>query len=398
MSIVQPQPEYNYQSGLEQVHFGVRAATALPEILQRYGYERVLIYASRTLNRQTPVVDNIARAIGSRVVGVSDEVGEHAPINNIMKAIHRVYETNADALIGIGGGSVSDFGKFVQLGVWAGVKTRDELLSYQADRGIGPREIVHQPPESMGTHRFRQIAVPTTFSTAEATAAGTPVDDETGAKVVFIVRQGAPRAIVYDPELLAYTPTPLLISTGIRGLDHAMNTVMSTAPNVAAGIMAWNAIPRFMEYLPKIRENRSDLHAIGEVQLATWLTSMGQSVPHGFSHTSVHVVGPWAGVAHAEAACIMMLAQARWFSAVSSPVMDAIAKAAGRPGARLDALVLQLLQRLELPTSLAALGIDRSRIPELSEAVHAHPAVHRFNLRPIESLEHVRAVLESVAE
>ncbi|MBV9593835.1 MAG: iron-containing alcohol dehydrogenase [Actinobacteria bacterium] len=376
----------------------MRAATALPEIVDRYGYERVLIYASRTLNRETPVVKTIADALGSRLVGVSDEVGEHAPVNNIIKAIHRVYETNADVMIGVGGGSVFDFGKFVQMGVWAGVKTREELLSYQSERGVRPLDAVYQPPESMGTHRFRQIAVPTTFSTAEATSGGTPVDDETGAKVRFTVRQGAPRAVVYDPEVVTYTPTHLLMATGIRGLDHAMNTVMSTEPNVVAETMALNAIPRFFEYLPKIREDRSDLRANAQCQLATWFAIMGQSVGHGFSYASVHVLGPWALVGHGEAACVMMLAQARWFSEVSSPAMDAIAEAVGRPGVRFDQLVLELLQRLQLPTSLAELGVTRDKLPALAEAVHAHPIVHRYNLRPIDTLEDVTAVLQGVAD
>lgn len=396
MDVMGPHSVYRYHSGAEQVHFAVNASNVLPEILDQFGYERVLIYASRTLNRKTSVVSAIAEAIGPRLVGVSDAVGEHAPISNIVKGIHHVHETNADAMIGIGGGSVFDFGKFVQLGVWAGANSREELLAYQSDRGN--KNWNTQPPESMGTHRFRQIAVPTTFSAAEASAGGTPVDDETGAKVRFVVRHGAPRAVIYDPEVIPYTPTRLLMASGIRGLDHALNTVMSTEPNIVCSTVALSAIPRYFEHLPKIFADRFDLRANAECQLATWLTGMGQSVPRGFSFASVHVLAPWAMVGHGEAACVMMLAQARWFSEVSNPALDAIADAVGRPGMRVDHLVQELLERLKMPTSLADLGVARSRLPELAELVHAHPVVHQFNLRPIVTLDDVTAVLSGVLE
>lgn len=142
--------------------------------------------------------------------------------------------------------------------------------------------------------------------------AGTPIDDQTQLKARFLVTDGAPRGIVYDPELLARTPLSLLLATGIRGLDHAINTVCSTQPHPFASLLAEKAIQLYVENLPRMR-NSEDSEAFSNCQLATWYTGMGQmSVPHGFSHWMVHIVGPLASVPHSEAACVLMLAQARW--------------------------------------------------------------------------------------
>ncbi|OZA09696.1 MAG: hypothetical protein B7Y02_11625, partial [Rhodobacterales bacterium 17-64-5] len=66
----------------------------------------------------------------------------------------------------------------------------------------------------------------------------TPVDEQTHLKARFLTTDGAPCGIIYDPELLARTPLSLLLATGIRGLDHAINTACSTQPHPFASLMA----------------------------------------------------------------------------------------------------------------------------------------------------------------
>src|SRR5690606_5657167 len=83
-------------------------------------------------------------------------------------------------------------------------------------------------------------------------------------------------------------------------------------PHPFASLLAEKAIQLYVENLPRLHDS-ADTEAFTNVQLATWYTGMGQmSVPHGFSHWMVHVVGPLAGVPHSDAACVLMLAQARW--------------------------------------------------------------------------------------
>lgn len=389
--------EYKFPPGLERVYWGAEAATQLPAVLEAFGYERALIYTSHTLNRTTSEVTRIADALGGRLVAVSDEVGEHAPISNVIKAIHRVRDAGADVLVCVGGGSVTDFGKFVQLGVTAGVESREDLLGWkQLRREDTPDPL--QPPESFGPMKIRQIAIPTTFSTGALTYGGTPLDDVTGAKVGFLVRLGSPRAVIFDPNLVRFTPPELLASTGMRGFDHAVNNAIAVRPNAFGLELSLRAIDLFHQHLPKALADTTDSHAISQCQLAIWMTALGNmGSRHGFSHYSVHVLGPWAHVGHGPAACVMLLAQARWFCQEPDETMYRMSSLLGRPGDAFDDVVFDLLRSMELPTSLADLGVGSAQIGELAALMMAHPGVTKNNRRPITTLEDVTAVLNLVA-
>lgn len=388
--------EYKFPPGLERIYWEAEAARQLPETMDAFGYERAIIYSSRTLRRSTKAVQEIAESLGNRLVGVSDEVGEHAPISNVVRAIRRVSDARADVIVCIGGGSVTDFGKFVQLGVTLEVDTREDLLDWKQLRQEGRPDPL-QPPESFGPMKIRQIAIPTTFSTGALTYGGTPIDDVTGAKVGFLVRDGSPRAVIYDPDLVEHTPSALLASTGMRSFDHAINNVIAMRPNPLGCELSSRAISLYQEHLPLAVANNRNAPAISQCQLATCLTALGNmGARHGFSHYSVHVLGPWAGVGHGVAACVMLLAQARWFCEVPDEAMDRVAALLGRPDQTFDTIVLDLLRSMDLPTSLAQLGVHRSQIEELAALMMAHPAVTQNNRRPITSKEEIVAILNFV--
>jgi len=245
---------------------------------------------------------------------------------------------------------------------------------------------------SRAPSRIRQIAIPTTFSTSEWTPVSTPVDDQTHHRARLLVPDGAPRGIVYDPEMVARTPLPLLLATGIRGLDHAINTACSVQPHPFATLMAEKAIQLYVENLPRLRDRR-DQAALSNCQLASWYTGMGQmSVPHGFSHWMVHIVGPLAGVPHSEAACVLMLAQARWLETHASIQHGNLVRLLGRSGSFSDVLD-GLLANLGMPRSLQDLGMSTSEIDLLIQPGLDHPQVTRNNLRPIKTAADLRAIL-----
>ena len=379
---------FHFPAGAEEVRFGGDVTRDVAALAEQFGYERPFIFSSRTLNRTTEVVDGIAGSLGTRLVGRSDRIGEHAPIANVIAAISEVREANADVLVCIGGGSVMDFGKFVQLGVTEGVRTREDLLALR----------VQEEPQLNWRPDLRQITIPTTFSLSEWTPAGTPVDDVTGKKIILRVPDGVGRGIVYDPAVVRHTPAKLALVTAIRGLDHSINTVCSTVPNDLCTVLALQAITHFSTAIPLLAKGDVDA-ALPMLQRASWLGGVCQmSVPHGFSHFMVHVLAPWANIGHSETACVMMLAQARWFRDQGDPRLAAVAEAMGRPGETLDVILYDLLRDVGLPTTLGEIGIDREQIPEVIPHALAHPLLTLYNLRPITTADEVAAVLSSVAE
>lgn len=383
-----PAQRFHFPDGVEEVRFHADAYRDVAALVEQFGYQRPFVFSSRTLNRTTDVVDRIAESLGTRLVGRSDRVGEHAPVSNVIAAIAEVRQAHADVLVCIGGGSVMDFGKFVQLGVTEGVRTREDLRALRVDQA---RDL-NQRPE------LRQITIPTTFSLSEWTPAGTPVDDVTGKKITLRIPDGVGRAIVYDPDVVRHTPVKLALVTAIRGLDHSINTVCSAAPNELCTVLALQAITHFHTAIPLLAQGKADI-ALPMLQRASWLGGVCQmSVPHGFSHFMVHVLAPWAHIGHSETACVMMLAQARWLRGHDDPRLADVAAAMGRPGEALDVILYDLLREIGLPTSLREIGVDPTQIHEVVPLALAHPYVTLHNLRPITTADDVLAVLASVAE
>ncbi|OUS88576.1 iron-containing alcohol dehydrogenase [Rhodococcus sp. NCIMB 12038] len=377
-----------FPAGAEEVRFGANAALEVAALCEEFGYQRPFIFSSRTLNRTTEVVDRIAESLRAKLVGRSDRIGEHAPVSNVIAAISEVRQANADVLVCIGGGSVMDFGKFVQLGVTENVRTREDLRALT----VGQEPVLNQRPD------LRQITIPTTFSLSEWTPAGTPVDDVTGKKIVLRVPDGVGRTIVYDPDVVRHTPVRLALVTAIRGLDHSINTVCSTAPNELCTVLALQAITHFHTAIPLLAQGKADI-ALPMLQRASWLGGVCQmSVPHGFSHFMVHVLAPWADIGHSETACVMMLAQARWLREHDDPRLADVAAAMGRPGETLDVILYDLLREIGLPTSLREIGIDPAQIDGVVPHALAHPYLTLHNLRPITTADDILAVLSTVAE
>lgn len=374
-------------AGASEVRSNADATRVVPRLLERYGYGRAFVFASRTLNQKTDVIDRLADSIGRRLVGRSDRIGEHAPIKNVLAAIEEVQAADADVLVCVGGGSVMDFGKFVQLGVTEGVRSHEDLRALRVD----------QEPRLNERPTLRQITIPTTFALAEWTGAGTPVDDETGKKITLRIPDGVGRAVVQDPSIIEHTPRRLLLVTAVRGLDHAVNTVLSAMPNDLCTDLCLQAIRLFCRGIPMLARGEFDA-AIPLLQRASFLAGACQmSVPHGFSHFMVHVFAPWAHVGHSETACVMMLAQARWLRDHDDPRIAQVTEAMGRPGEPLDVIIEGLLTECELPVTVRDLGVGGDGLDEVVSLAMEHPYVTLHNARPIRTADDLSTILASVA-
>ncbi|MGO4327203.1 iron-containing alcohol dehydrogenase [Cupriavidus sp. 2TAF22] len=376
-------------TGHERVFHNVSAAEALPDVLSLFGYRRVFVVCSRSINTKTEFIGQIRACLGERLVGLTDDVGEHSPLSNVLRAARQARDARADVIVSVGGGSVMDMCKAMQLCLSENVYDRARLLELQFVLSDDGTEML---TTSQAPAAIRQIAIPTTLATSEWTPVSTPIDDETRLKARFVVPDGSPQAIIYDPALLLQTPVRLLMSTGIRGLDHAINTACSSSTHPFASVLAEKAITLYMENLPLLA--RGVLDAFTQCQLATWYTGMGQmSVPHGFSHWMVHIVGPRGGVPHSDAACVLMLAQARWLEGWAVPQHDRIRAALGQPDRPFHAILGNLLERLGMPTTLDDLGLTRQQVDDMIAPALAHPMVTRNNIRPIRTAADLRAIL-----
>lgn len=375
----------------ERVVFGVPAARAVVEEAERYDARRVFVVSTRSLSeRADGPLQRILTALGSRLAGMYGAVRSHSPREDVIAAAHAAREARADLLVAVGGGSVIDATKAVQLSLWLGLKTPEAMEPYRSDSPEGERRGIVLPPEPI-----RTVAVSTTLSAAEFTSQAGITDARSHSKQGFGHRLFAPRSVVLDPEATLATPAWLLFCTGVRAVDHAVETFCSPRANPATEPLSLQGLRLLHRALLRIRAEPRDLAARLEAQFGMWnaMAAAAAGVPTGASHGIGYVLGGTYGVAHGHTSCVMLSATLRWNAVTQGERQRALSEAMGAPERSAAELVAELVAALDQPASLRAVNIGREQLDAIAErAMHYAPV--RANPRPIRGPADVREILE----
>jgi maleylacetate reductase len=373
---------------MEAVVFGKSAAEAVADEARRLDSERVFLMVSGTLNRTTDEVAAVRRALGNRFAGVFDRVPPHTPRGAVIEAAAAAREAGADLIATIGGGSVTDGAKAVQLCLANDIRTTEAL------DGLRPVEgpPVCKPPA------VRQISVPTTLSAGEFSAIAGVTDERHRVKELFRHPQIIPRTVLLDPAVTVHTPEWLWLSTGIRAVDHCVEGICSSEANPFADAQALHGLALLTRGLPRVKSDPSDLGARLDCQMGSWL-SMGplaSGVPMGASHGIGYVLGALFDIPHGHTSCIMLPAVMRWNKPVNAERQALVAAAMGHPGENAGDVLDAFIADLGMPRSLGAVRIGPESFARLAEGAMNTPWVPR-NPRPIAGPAQLREILELAA-
>jgi len=195
---------------MEVVVFGRPAAEVVAEEARQRDAERVLVMASSTLNRTTDEVTKVRRALSNRFAGLFDRMPPHTPRRAVIEAAAAAREAQADLIATIGGGSVTDGAKAVQLCLANDIRSVEALDHYRPVKG--PDGALGPPP--CNAPAVPQVTVPTTLSAGEFSAIAGVTDERSRVKELFRHPRIIPRAVVLDPAVTVYTPEWLWLSTG----------------------------------------------------------------------------------------------------------------------------------------------------------------------------------------
>src|SRR5215467_6472491 len=185
---------------MEEVLFGRPAAEALADIAGRFDARRVFLMVSGTLNRETDEIEKARHALGERWAGTFDRMPPHTPRRAVIAAAEQARKAGADLIATIGGGSITDGAKAVQLCLANDVRDADALDDYRAIKG--PDGITGPPP--CRAPSIRQISVPTTLSGGEFSAIAGVTDERRKVKELFRHPLIMPRAVVLDPAVTVH--------------------------------------------------------------------------------------------------------------------------------------------------------------------------------------------------
>src|SRR6185503_15738102 len=111
----------------DEVVYGRPAAEALSDAAGAYGAGRLMIVTTRSLAGPGGLADQLAKALGSACAGIFSGVRAHSPRQDVVDGATRARELACDLLVALGGGSVIDATKVMQLCLWTGVERAEQL-------------------------------------------------------------------------------------------------------------------------------------------------------------------------------------------------------------------------------------------------------------------------------
>lgn len=381
-------------TGLQRVQLGTPVQEALAAELRALPAVRVFVVISGTLSRQTAVVGQLKQCLGDRLVGIFDAMGAHSPRPDVLSALAAARAADAGVLLAVGGGSIIDACKVIQLCLNAGIDDEAGLLRYGQFSDGTRGDLCGTEPVLSRQQPVYQIAVPTTLSAAEFSNNAGVTDKVRGAKEGYKAPGLAPRQIIYDPSLALHTPTWLWLSTAIRSLDHAIEGYCSADAHAYVQGHYLHAMRLFAESLPAMKADPGNPAARARNQQATWLAGCGLGrIRHGASHGIGYILGAMCGVPHGHTSCVMLPAVLHWNETVTAELQREAGQALGAGASSTAEFLRGWLQDLELPVSLREVGVKAGQLPAIAAAAAQHNVV-KSNPRAIASADDVMEILQ----
>lgn len=374
---------------MDEVVFGRPASEAIVEQLNRLGAKRAFLMVSGTLNRETDVIENIRRAMGQRCVGTFDAMPPHTPRTAVIAASDQARAADADLIVTVGGGSITDGAKAVQLCLANDIRSSDDIDRIKAGRGALPQL---KPPV------VRQISAPTTIAGGEFSATAGVTNEKTKVKEALRHPLLMPRATILDPWLGSHTPEWLWLSTGIRAVDHCVEGICSREAHPYGDAQALKGLSMLAQALPRVKKDAGDLDARMDCQIGTWLSTgpLASGVPMGASHGIGYVLGAEFGVPHGHTSCVMLPSVMRWNKSVNAERQALVAAAMGRPNEDAGDVLDDFIRGLGMPRSLREVKVGPENFDRIAQQAMATPWVPR-NPRRIEGPADVREILDMAA-
>ena len=202
---------------------------------------------------------------------------------------------------------------------------------------------------------------------------------------------------------LKATPAWLWASTGIRAVDHAIESVCSKSAMPFADALALEAFRLLFQHLPPSTSNREDLTSAAYCQVAAWMSfHAGTNVWVGLSHGIGHQLGARADVPHGVTSCIMLPRVMEYNRPVTAPQQRRLAEAMGintggmsddEASAAAVGALEDLIDRLGVPRRLRDWGVSQEDFAPIAQDAMEDMVV-AFNPRPIANQEEIVELLQ----
>jgi alcohol dehydrogenase class IV len=328
----------------DTIHFGEGCTReALVGELDRIGAQRAFLVTTRSAGKSAGRA--VEEILGKRIAGRFDRITQHSPAALVMEAASAARDARADAFVSVGGGSPIDAAKAAAFALVTGLDLRDPSSVAKA-RGLAAKGALPH------------LAVPTTLSVAELSGSAGFSAESTGEKVGVAGRELRPAAVFYDGDLVIDTPIELWLTTGIRAVDHAVETILAEGEHPLPDAAAAESLRRMPAALLAAKADPRSAQARGEGQIAAWLSYLLPGpAARGLSHTLGKRIGSRHGIPHGVTSCLLLPHVVRFLGPRKPRAVERLRGALG--GEPADA-IRDLVTRLGLPQHLAAFRLTEA--------------------------------------
>lgn len=242
--------------------------------------------------------------------------------------------------------------------------------------------------------------------------------------------------VILDPELVESTPDSIWLSTGVRAVDHCVETLCAIEGTTSeSDELAQKALGLLVPGLLRCKKNRSDREAHLQCQLGSvdamaactsgsvelgashgighqvWLHTHTEHLRRPLSDANVIQLGP-LGVGHGETSCILLPAVCKFNAAhnannerqarvreflINDPVVSEVlqSRKVSTDIADLGDILDAVIRELGMPRSLTDVKVGRDKLDSL--AAHSlHDRWCQTNPVPLKEKEQALEILEMV--
>jgi maleylacetate reductase len=324
------------------IHWGAGTLGAILEReLTARSLKRAFVVSTRSVAGQPALGGRLREILGTRCAGEFGAIGQHAPAASVAAAVESARAAEPDVLISFGGGSPIDAAKSVAFALATGLDL-NEPDAAQTARDMHPHTLIPH------------IAIPTTLSAAELSGLAGFTTETEREKVGLRGEALIPSVVLFDAELSLHTPLDLWLSTGIRAVDHAVETLLADASHPFADTLALEALRRLQSSLLATHADPTDLAARTESQLGAWFSfTLPGPAASGLSHTLGKRIGSRHAIPHGVSSCLLLPHVMRYLAPRTRKQQARIAEALGVQATCAPDAVSDLIESLGLPHHLS---------------------------------------------
>lgn len=265
----------------------------IPDELKKMGAIKPLIVTDKGVS-EVGLVDVLKNALEEKIIigKIVDDVPQDSDIRIVEHLAKEYREVGCDCLIALGGGSVLDTAKGINIMVSEGV---NDLMKFTG-KGVVKKAL--KP----------LIAIPTTAGTgSEMTQAAVIEDHEKKLKKLFVSPFISPDVAILDSRMTSTLPKAITAATAMDAMAHAVEAYTCLGKNPMSDACALIAIKLIRENLLTVMKSPEDKN--GRLALANAATLAGMAFSNslpGVVHSLGHSVGSVCGLPHGVCMAILL--------------------------------------------------------------------------------------------